>query len=285
MGTNAAYGGSGKQDWRDVRDQWVDAATGSGGSGAGDGDGSADGETSPYDPVAQAIATALIGDDPDTRLPTVPTVSLQSLLPARRGSAGGGGGGGGAVGSSARGSGRQHVGSGASGRRITSQSSRGAAAIAAASAYRDRDPATLASFGLTLGELDALSVRQRYNRILEVAIGEAGHPDEQAMRRAALEQVKAVLSVDPDQAPTALEAVRSFIGELTIQIGLIELSDQYLAEKMTPAQAEQAEAGLRSWVSAKIKRLDLDTYGTVSTDQLHQVARQMSLDVLRLLQG
>lgn len=282
MGTNAAYGGSGKQNWRDVRDQWADASSGGSGSGAGDGNAPADGETSPYDPVSQAIATALMGDDPDTRLPTVPTVSLQSILPARRGSAGGGGGAGGGA---ARGSGRQHVGSGASGRRITSQSSRGAAAIAAASAYRDRDPATLASFGLSLAELDALSVRQRYNRILEVAIGEAGHPDEQAMRRAALEQVKAVLSVDPDQAPTALEAVRSFIGELTIQIGLVELSDQYLAEKMTPAQAEQAEAGLRSWVSAKIKRLDLDTYGTVSTDQLHQVARQMSVDVLRLLKG
>lgn len=285
MGTNAAYGGSGKQDWRDVRDQWADAS----GSGVGSGtDGAGtppDGETSPYDPVVQAIANALIGDDPDARLPSVPTVSLQSVLPARRSSGGGGGGGGGAGGSAARGSGRQHLGSGTSGRRITSQSSRGAAAIAAASAYRDRDPATLAAFGLTLDELDGLSVRQRYNRILEVAIGEAGHPDEHAMRRAALEQVKAVLSVNPDQAPTALEAVRSFIGELTVQIGLVELSDQYLAEKMSPAQAERAEVGLRAWVSAKIKRLDLATYGTVSTDQLHQVARQMSVDVLRLLQG
>ena len=33
---------------------------------------------------------------------------------------------------------------------------------------------------------------------------------------------------------------------------------------MTPAQAERAEAGLRSWVAAKVKRLDLATYGTVS---------------------
>ena len=27
MGTNAAYGGSGKQDWKDAREQWAEAAT------------------------------------------------------------------------------------------------------------------------------------------------------------------------------------------------------------------------------------------------------------------
>lgn len=284
MGTNAAYGGSGKKAWQDAREQWVGAATSPGGGDTGS-DGTSDqdsAETSPYDPLVQAIATALIGDDPDARLPHVPQVPIQSTLPARRGSGGGAGGGG--VGG-VRGTGRRVSGSTTVGRRVTSQSARGANAIAAAAAYRDRDVSALASFGLTLAELDGLSIRQRYNRILEVAIGEAGHPDEMAMRRAALEQVKAILSTDPDQAPGALEAVRSFIGELTIQIGLVELSDQYRTERMTPIQAEQAEAGLRSWAAAKVKRLDLAAYGVVSTEQLHQVARQMSVDVLRLLQG
>ena len=139
--------------------------------------------------VIQAIATALIGDGTlPPAFPASPQVPLQSILPARRGT-----GGGGAVGGAggARGTGRHASGSTTAGRRVTSQSARGANAIAAAAAYRDRDSSALASFGLTLVELDGLSVRQRYNRILEVAIGEAGHPDELAMRRAALEQVKA----------------------------------------------------------------------------------------------
>lgn len=287
MGTNAAYGGSGKRDWQAAREQWAGAAASAGAGGAGALNSSPDqngGQSSAFDPVIQAIATALIGDDPDARIPRVPQIPLQSILPARRRGSGGGGGGAAGGTGGVRGTGRRTSGSTTAGRRVTGQSARGANAIAAATAYRDRDASALASFGLTLIELDGLSVRQRYNRILEVAIGEAGHPDELAMRRAALEQVKAVLSTDPEKAPGPLEAVRSFVGEFTIQLGLVELSDQYRTERMTSAQAQQAETGLRSWVAAKVKRLDLAAYGSVSTERLHQVARQMSVDVLRLLQ-
>lgn len=294
MGTNEAFGGSGSADWNRVREEWVGLGAGSGegaGDGAGDEDaqaptGDASGEVSPaegesaYDPLIAAVAQALIAEDKDARRPTVPSFPLSDVLPGRRGGRGGGGGAGGVGGGSGS------AGSSSGGRRVTAQAARGGSAIGAAAAYRDRDAAALAGYGLTLEELDALSPRMRCARILEVAIGQAGHPDEQAMREASVAQVKALVSGAPEAANISpLESVRDFIGELTVRLGLIELRDQYLAKAMTAAESRSREKGLRQWVKAKVARLDLSKYQGVSTAGLHQVARQMSADVLRLLRG
>lgn len=281
MGTNGAFGGSGAAAWNQARDQWTSLGDSAGDStGAGDDDAPPQsGEDSAYDRLISAIAGALIGEDPDARRPSVPTFSLSATLPHRGGGRGSGGGSGGRTGGSGGGS-------SSGGRRVTSQAARGGNAIGAATAYRDRDAATLAGYGLTLEELDALSPRMRYARILDIAIGQAGHPDEQAMRQASLEQIKALLAGGPEAANiSGLEAIRNFIGELTIRLGLIELRDQILANTVTAKQAHQRETGLRQWVKAKVGRLDLGKYGAISTRDFHQVARQMSADVLRLLKG
>ncbi len=290
MGTNAAYGGSGAKPWETVRQEWL--ALDPSASVADGLDSSADGATadsygpSPADKLIQAIAQALIAEDPEAGRTTVPIVPLSLVLP-RRGS-GGGAGGGGAGGGAGAGGGSSRAGTGSSGwgRRVSSQAARGGSAIGAAAAYRDRDAASLAEYGLRLEELDALAPRQRCARILDVAIGEAGHPDEQAMRHAALEQMKAILKTGPDAAAVSgLEALRGFIGELLVRIGIIELRDQFLANDLTHQQVATREAGLRGWVRAKVRGLDLGRYGTVSSRDLHQVARQMTADVLRLLKG
>ena len=180
MGTNGAFGGSDAAAWNQARDQWTSLGDSAGDStGAGDDASPQSGEDSAYDPLISAIAGALIGEDPDARRPSVPTFSLSATLPHRGGGRGSGGGSGGRTGGSGGGS-------SSGGRRVTSQAARGGNAIGAATAYRDRDAATLADYGLTLEELDALSPRMRYARILDIAIGQAGHPDEQAMRQASL---------------------------------------------------------------------------------------------------
>lgn len=169
-------------------------------------------------------------------------------------------------------------------RRVTSQAARGGSAIGAATAYRNRDGSALAEFGLSLEELDALSPRLRCARILDMAIGQAGHPDEQALRHASLEQIKALTAEGPDgNTVSGIESLRSFIGELTVRLGLVELRDKYLAKDLTAKQTLQREKGLRQWVKAKIDRLDIGKYGRVSPTEFHQVAKQMSADALRLL--
>ena len=291
MGTNQAFGGSGSAEWERVREEWAGLGSGGPGAGAGKGDpGEAEGppgedssDKSPgpasedaYSALIAAIAQALTGEDKDARRPAVPAVPLSAVLPRRGRGAGGDGGSSGARGG----------GSSSGSRRVTAQAARGGSAIGAAVAYRDRDAEALASYGLTLDELDALSPRMRCARILDMAIGQAGHPDEQAMREASVAQVKALVSGAAETAGVSpLEAVRDFIAELTVRLGLIELRDQYLAQMMTAAESRTREKGLRQWVRAKVARLDLTRYGRVSTTDLHQVARQMSADVLRLLRG
>jgi len=286
VGTNEAFGGSGSTAWERVRGEWdsIGPTTDAASAGAAQ---SEDPSVDPaaadpaYDALVTAIAEALIGEDKYARRPSVPRVPLSAVLPHRGGGRGGGGAGDGGAGGGGSGGG-----SSSGGRRVTAQAARGGAAIGAAAAYRDRDAAALAGYGLTLEELDALSPRMRCARILEVAIGQAGHPDEQAMRDASVAQVKALVSGTPEAADISpLAAVRNFIGELTVRLGLIELRDQHLAKAMTAAESRTRVNGLRQWVRAKIARLDLGRYGTVSTAQLHQVGRQMSADVLRLLRG
>lgn len=292
MGTCGAYGGSDSSEWKRVREEWGglgpvsrdDGAAGTSGEGAADqatdSGAVADDGGAAYDALIAAIASALLGEDTDTRRRRVPPVALGSVLARRGGGRGGGGSGGGSGGVGPRGGGS------VGGRRITAQAGRGGAAIGAAAAYRDRDANALAEYGLTLDELDALTPRMRCARILDVAIGQAGHPDEQAMREASLAQVKALVSGNAEAAALSpVEAVRDFIGELSIRLGLIELRDQILTNATSIAQSRQREKGLRQWVKAKVAGLDLARYGQVSTGQLHQLARQMSADVLRLLRG
>jgi len=291
MGTCGAYGGSDSAAWNRVREHWggLGAASGDEGSGAGIAGGAADPSADPvedagdgsarYDRLVSAIAAALLGEDADARRRVVPPAPLRSVLARHGGGRGGGSGGGSSGGVGPRGGGS------GSGRRITSQAGRGGAAIGAAAAYRDRDAAALAEYGLTLDELDALTPRMRCARILDVAIGQAGHPDEQAMREASLAQIKALMSGDAGASVSPVEAVRDFIAELSIRLGLIELRDQILTNATSVAQSRQREKGLRQWVKAKVAGRDLARYGQVSTGQLHQLARQMSADVLRLLRG
>ena len=54
---------------------------------------------------------------------------------------------------------------------------------------------------------------------------------------------------------------------------------------LTSRHGPNLPAQVRRAVKAKVNKLDLGSYGTVTTRDFHQVARQMSADVLRLLKG
>lgn len=288
MGTNASYGGSTGKDWTAVRQQW----TGLGGADLPASDGKPQDDTAPGDvpvppdfqpsPGLEALGQAL-ADALGRGLPRNPNsdVPLTSLLPRRRGGDGGGGGGGaGAAGGGS--SGNAGRGSGRTRQQIPQQAARGGAAIGAAIAYRDRDAAALGDYGVTLAELDAMGPRQRNNAILDLVLGDAGHPDEAAVRAAALEQVK-VLTSGQATDRTAAEAVRAFIGQLVVQVGLVELKDQILAKTTSRSEAKRRETSLRQWVASKVRTLDLAKYGSVTSRDCHKVASRMASDALKLM--
>ncbi len=161
------------------------------------------------------------------------------------------------------------------------QAASGGAVIGAATAYRDRDAEALGAYGLTLAELDALTPRNRCARLLDLVLGDAGHPDEAAVRKAAAQQVKRILN--EGTPPNAAQAVRDFVGEMTMQLGLVELRDQILAGSATAAQVTQKERGLRQWITAKLRNLDLGRYGRITATECHQTAARLAHDALRLL--
>jgi hypothetical protein len=276
MGTSGAYGGSSSQAWKDVRELWTDFEPNSSPAPAPGHEPAPPTPPTPpdgLDSLGAALAQALLG----ARIPTMAAncISLSSILPGRGGDGPGGGG------RTGGGSSRSAGGSGAR-RDMLRHAARGGAAIGAASAYRDRDQAALAEYGISLEQLDAMTPRQRCAAILDLVLGEAGHPDEQAIRSAAIEEVKKIMN---SQAPqqSALESVRDFIGALAVQIGLVELGKRILAGTTSRQDAARKERDLKQWVASKIRALDLLQYGTVHSTRCHQVAYDMARNALRLM--
>lgn len=279
MGTSGAYGGSNSTAWNAVREAWTgldtdDPASQDPADDASNSDAQDDEvDSAAYDGLGRLLGQALTpGYSPAT------PPSLPSLLARRPGSSGGAGAGGAGAASGGY--------TGRSGTRTSrvaaQQAARGGAAVGAAYAYRNRDAAALGQYGISLADLDGLSVRMRCAKLLDLVLGDAGHPDEAVVRRAAAQQVKRVLDPTTDP-PSAVEALRDLVGEITLQLGLVELKDQILAGRTTAESATKKENGLRSWIRAKLRGLDLGRYGTVSSTDCHRAAHRLWRDAQRLI--
>lgn len=285
MGTSGAYGGSNSTEWNDFRDAWSELRSGS--AGTNDGDPAppqtSDQPSEPTQPAAdidrvgQALIDALWRDDPATRGNTVPPIA-RPRVPGRRGAGAGGTGGAGA--------GRGSAGAGRSGSRSTRQvirgASRGGATIGAAYALRDRDAQRLSDYGLSLAEFDSLSPRARISRLVTLMIGDDGHPDDRAIRQAATEQVKKIVTTE-GEPPTATEAIKGFVSAYIFQLGLVELQDQITNGTLDGNEAVLRERMLRGWIDAKIRGLDVDTSPALSANDLHQAAADLAQRAIRVL--
>lgn len=287
MGTSGAYGGSNSAEWNDFRDAWSDLGSGTAGTG---GDTGEPGPSQPSDQlfeptqpasdldrVGQALIDALWRDDPATRGNVVPTIP-RPRVPGRRGA--GAGGAGGAGGGSA--------GAGRSGSRSTRQviggASRGGATIGAAYALRNRDAQRLADYGLSLAEFDSLSPRARISRLVTLMIGDDGHPDDRAIRQAAMEQVKKIVRTEGEPL-TATEAIKGFVSAYIFQLGLVELQDQITNGTLDGNEAVVRERMLRGWIDAKVRALDIDASPALSANALHQAAADLAQRAVRVLRA
>ncbi len=289
MGTSGAYGGSNSAEWNDFRDAWSGLSAGADGTSDGSGDPKPSepsdrlfdtaGPVSDLDRVGQALIDALWRDDPATRRNVVPPIT-RPRVSGRRGGGAGGAGGGGTRGGAA--------GTGRSGSRSTRQviggSSRGGATIGAAYALRNRDVQRLADYGLSLTEFDSLSPRARVSRLVTLMIGDDGHPDDRAIRQAATEQVKKIVSTD-GEPPTATEALKGFVSAYIFQLGLVELQDQIVNGTLDGNEAIVRERMLRGWIDAKVRGLDIDAAPAVSANTLHQAAADLAQRAIRVLRA
>ena len=274
MGTSGSYGGSGSAEWSAAHDAF-DALPGVG-TGPADTLDLPDGQQF-LDDVVQALATALSKDDADHGTVPAGGYPLSALIATARGSGGGGGGGGagGAAGPGRIGGGSQ--------RQVLKGSSRGAAALAGAYALRNGDAAQLRELGLDFRELSSLPRRTQISRILQAVLGDAGHPDEAALRRATVKHVKDVLlAVEP---PTPEDSLRGLVAEWIYELGLVELQSQKASDNLTPEEAVRKQGWLRSWLQRRVRHVSVPDTRRMTVKEFTATAARVTREALRILRA
>lgn len=290
MGTSGSYGGSGSGGWGSARRAFermpdprgdADRPTTQTEPPTAQPDAPSDQPAAPSSQdVAAAIANALWTEDTQVRIPAPPRFPLGSLVPRRPGGGGGGAGGGGVRRGTTGTSGRT---GGRSTRQVAKGAQRGAAAIAAAYAVRRGDAAFLADLGIELADLAGLDPLTQTARLLDAVLGEAGHPDERALRKASLEQMKRVLRAEVE--PTPLEALRGLVGSYVFELGVIELRAQMKAGSIDVNVARRKEAEIRSYIETRTRQLGTDMGPIVTREQFTQVAGRLTTETLRVLRA
>ncbi|MEU3553387.1 hypothetical protein [Streptomyces fragilis] len=276
MGTSGSYGGSGTADWQQAHDAF-DALSGAASSGTGPGDipDPVEGQQLLLDSVLSALSTALQNDDAEHGRPSATGYPLSALLVPPRG-----GGGGSSGGRAQAPAGR--VGAG-SRRQVLKGSARGAAAVAGAYALRNGDAARLRELGLDLAELRSLGPRAQISRILQAVLGDAGHPDEAALRKAATRWVKAVLLDSEPPAPQ--EGLRGLVVEWIYELSLVELGSQKAQGNLTAQEAIRKQRWLRSWLERRLKRLIIPDARRMTVQQFTTTAAKVTGEALRMLRA
>lgn len=167
-----------------------------------------------------------------------------------------------AVGGSARGGdSAAPTAGGRSGRaaRLVAGARSGGRAIAAAYAYDRGDADTLAGLGLDLAELQAMSLRQRCQAILDATMAAVDQPDDVAMRRAAVEILKEMLGADA--MPAAIDAVRAFLVNYIFEIALVEVARTRQEGRLSASELSSREKRARDYLRRRVDALDLSLDG------------------------
>lgn len=273
MGTSGAYGGSDRQSWSRARQRYRDVLRHQGEDAVSD--------------CAGAIADALADEDEELVQPVeqVTPISALGVPGAMRRRVTGDGSAGVPAGETLV-QGRTAVAGrmgGGSSRRVVRAAQRGALAIGAAYALHTGDREALADVGLSLDELNAMTPREQRLTLLDAVLGDAAHPDDVALRQAADEFLKSVLS---DRPPTPLDAIRRFVAVLIYRLGMVELKRQLKEEGIDSRYAARTEAMIREWIDARLAREDFRVRGRlVRLRDFQRVATRLMKAAISILQA
>jgi hypothetical protein len=162
---------------------------------------------------------------------------------------------------------------------------RGGLALGSAYALRRGDAAALGELGLNLGELQAMSPRQQRMALLNATIGAASHPDDVALRRAADEFLKQVLTADTTE-PEPIGLIRDFVASYIFNVSLVEIAKQLDEGQIDQAEALLREREIRDWTRARLRREDFGIDGPlVSLRDFQQTAARLAATALTILQA
>jgi len=281
MGTSGAYGGSGRRDWKKARQLLLDfpqSANGSGTDGA-----QPPNEDEMIDSLWGTIADALVGEDPSLDNPSVDEelISLDHFVPHLRvRSSQRSGGAGGAVQGARRPVGRSGTGSR---RQVARSAARGGTALGAAYAVRRGEAGPLEELGLSLDDLRGLSPVRQCAAILDAVLGEGGHPDEFALRKASLESLKQILQ--SESPPEEIDAVRGFVVNFVFELMLVELQAELDAGTVDATESAQREKKMRRYLERRVGQVRLNASGQVKPSELRAIAARLAGEVIRVLRA
>ncbi|MCB2178197.1 MAG: hypothetical protein KQH57_20505 [Actinomycetales bacterium] len=254
MGTSGAYGGSGAASWDDAHDLFEQVQGG--------------GARPPVGDLVATLTQAL--NKTKGGPPPAPGTYLAGHTGPRR---------------SPRTSGYTHSESSSGGGGIRSglagSAARGAAAVAGASAYRARDAQGLAELGLDIAALDALPDDiARCEAIAQQLLGVPAHPDDAALKSAAMETMLQAMEAEEEPDPERL--VEMFTGNLTYEYALVELTSEHRRNPVPPAEAARMEQEIKEYIASDISNPVEEPVGTLSKQGLIDKAVSLAQDVLSI---
>ena len=157
---------------------------------------------------------------------------------------------------------------------------RGAAVVAAAYALRRGDEGALRNLGLNLDELRALRPMAQCDRILEMILGSETHPDEYALKRASAEAALEIITATNEPQP--IDVVRSFVTDLVLQQGLVELRAQRTAGADARTIAGK-EKRIKAWIRAKVHSIAAPATGFMTANDIIASATSIGKSAVRIL--
>lgn len=112
------------------------------------------------------------------------------------------------------------------------------------------DAGALRELGLDLEHLRALSPRDQQQLILDQILGAPGHPDDEALRRAAHASLKA-MAADPDMSQDA--QIDHLLGSYVYEQALVELTSQHANRELSREAVTKLERRLKPYIFKKAK--------------------------------
>jgi hypothetical protein len=240
MGTQLAYGGSGSAPWDDAS---TDAAAIDAGPGPVDGNtGTEAGSDTTIDSLIDHVLDAIQAHETRPIPGASRTYTPISVRPSTYSS------GGRSVSSGTS----KFVSTPRSGRSAKQSVGRGAAAVAAGAAFARGDAAALGELGLDLERLRDLSARERQQLILDEILGAPGHPDDEALRRATHETLKAH-AADPTMSQD--DQIDFLLGAYVYEQTLVELTSQHARRELSRDAVRKFDERLKPAIFKKAKNM------------------------------
>lgn len=167
--------------------------------------------------------------------------------------------------------------------RLVAGARSGGRAVAAAYAYDRGDADTLAGLGLDLAELQAMSLKNRCQAILDATMTAVDQPDDVAMRRAALAILKDMLGAGA--MPAAIDAVKAFLANYIFEIALVEVARTRQVSTLSASELAAREKRARDYLRRRIDSLNLSLDGVSVTPSALADAMARLLPVVTAIVG